>query len=59
MNLEQPEVAREVARRLRENDAQGDEAALREMGAKCIELLLVTIDRYEQALLRARATRKR
>jgi len=35
-----PDVAREVARRLRENDARGDEPALRELGAKTIEHLV-------------------
>jgi len=33
-------VAREIARRLRENDARGEESALRELGAKVIEHLV-------------------
>lgn len=53
--MEYPVIAREVARRLRENDAHGDEAQLREMGAQAIEQLCELADRQQRLIARCKA----
>ena len=53
--MEYASIAREVARRLRENDARGNAAQLRELGAQAIEHLCDLAERQQRLIARCKA----
>ncbi len=53
MSLELPTIAREVARRLRENDNRGSEQVLRNLGAKVIEDLVLLVEKQDEVITKA------